>query len=150
MTEADVSRIIVLDGLPETSFREAVGYLDDALRECQLVVVAEDQGHPTHPALSQVARALVPDIEEMRDAFVAATSTHNDDGSLRITGSLLVGQAGMVADLQVQLVQLRILGRRGDLLLESDPEVAQLLTWIWEAVLDQLAGRPARSYRPAP
>lgn len=140
---------IVLDGLPVAPFEAAVGYLDDALRECQLVLVAQGQGHRIDADLGRVARALVPDIEEIRDAFVAAESTTNADGTVRLAGSLAVGQAAMVADLQVQLVHLRILGRRGDLLLDSDPEIAQLLTWIWEEVSDQLAGRPSRPYRLA-
>ncbi|HWJ60516.1 MAG TPA: hypothetical protein VNS19_00985 [Acidimicrobiales bacterium] len=149
MTPAQVRRPIVLDGLPAAAFQVAVGYLDDALRECQLVLVAESQGHATDPDLSHVARALVPAIEEVGDAFRAADSRSNPDGTLRLSGSLTVGQAAIVADIQVQLVHLRILGRRGDLLLESDPETAQLLTWVWEEVSDQIAGRPPRPYRLA-
>lgn len=146
---ADVRREIVLDDLPRASFQAAVGYLDDALRECQLVLVSEGQGHRTDVELSRVATSLVPDIEEIGDAFRAAECTVGADGSIRLTGTLSVSQAAAIADLQVQLVHLRILGRRGDLLLDSDPEIAQLLTWIWEEISDQLHGRPARPYRHA-
>ncbi len=149
MTADDGRRDIVLDRLPGASFQAAVGYLDDALRECHLVLVAQGQGHRTDAQLSRVATALVPDIEEIADAFRAAESTTDDDGSIRLTGSLTVDQAATIADLQVQLVHLRILGRRGDLLLDSDPEIAQLLTWIWEEISDQLHGRPARPYTHA-
>lgn len=149
MTPA-AERRVVLDGLPEAAFQAAVGYLDDALRECQLVLVAESQGHSTDAGLSRVARSLVPDIEEVGDAFRAARSEIDDDGTLRLTGALALDQAALIADIQVLLVHLRTLSRRGDLLLESDPETAQLLTWVWEEISDQLAGRPARSYRLAP
>ncbi|HWJ98712.1 MAG TPA: hypothetical protein VNQ33_11175 [Acidimicrobiales bacterium] len=149
MTDDAERRPIVLEGLPEAAFRSAVGYLDDALRECQLVLVAEGQGHETDAELSRVARSLVPDLEEVGDAFRAAGSQVRDDGTLRLAGALTVDQAALVADIQVLLVHLRILGRRGDLLLESDPEIAQLLTWVWEEVSDQLAGRPPRPYRRA-
>lgn len=149
MSDADEICTIVLDHLPPVAFQEAVGYLDDALRECQLVLVAESQGHEIDPDLARVARALVPDIEAMRDAFVAAERTPNPDGTLRLVGELRCDQAPMVLDLQVQLVHLRDQGRRGDLLLESDPVIAQLLTWVWEAVSDQLAGLPPQPHRPA-
>ena len=146
---SDDRRAIVLEGLPSGPFQAAVGYLDDALRECHLVLVAESQGHATDPELSRVATALVPDIEEIGDAFRAARSTPGADGTLRLEGSLAIDQAATIADLQVQLVHLRILGRRGNLLLDSDPEIAQLLTWIWEETSDQLHGRPPRPYRAA-
>lgn len=149
MRDPDERCPILLDGLPPRLFEEAVGYLDDALRECQLVLVAESQGHVTDEDLGRVARALVPDIEAMRDAFVEAESSLNGDGTVRLAGSLLCGQASMVVHLQVQLVHLRDLERRGDLLLESDPQASQLLTWVWDAVADQLAGRPARPFRAA-
>lgn len=142
-------RTIDLDGLPVELFRNAVVYLDDALRECQLVLVAQGQGVATDADLGEVAHALVPDIEEIADAFRASEATTNDDGTLRLVGSLLVAQSATVADLQVQLVQLGRLGRRGDLLLESDPLVAALLTWVWEEIADQLHGRPPLPYRPA-
>ena len=149
MTGSGPRRPIVLDGLPAASFHALVGYLDDARRECQLVLVAEGQGRATDAELARVARSLVPDLEEIGDAFRAATSTVNADGSLRLEGSLTVDQTAMVTDLQVQLVHLRILGRRGDLLLDSDPVIAQLLTWIWEEIADQLAGRAPRPYATA-
>ena len=136
-----------LDRLPPETFRQVVVYLDDVLRECQLVLVAEAQGQPTDPALSEVAKGLVPVIEEIGDAFEAADVRSDGAGSLRLTGSLTVGQAATIADLQVQLVHLRTLGRRGDLLLDSDPEIAALLTWIWEEISDQLHGRAPRPYR---
>ncbi|WP_421118729.1 hypothetical protein ACE2AJ_15365 [Aquihabitans daechungensis] len=149
MSGDDLRRPIVLDGLPEAPFRAAVGYLDDALRECQLVLVAQSQGHRTDADLGRVASGLVPDIEEIGDAFRAAEATSDGAGSLRLAGTLTVGQAATIADLQVQLVHLRILGRRGDLLLDSDPEIAALLTWIWEETSDQLQGRaPARTVPP--
>ena len=139
MRPDDRARTIVLDGLPEALFRAAVGYLDDARRECQLVLVSHGQGHRTEADLGRVANGLVPDIEEIGDAFEAAEVTSDGAGSLRLTGT--------IEDLQVQLVHLRILARRGDLLLDSDPEIAALLTWIWEEISDQLHGRAPRPYR---
>ena len=149
MRPDDRARTIVLDGLPEALFRAAVGYLDDARRECQLVLVSHGQGHRTEADLGRVANGLVPDIEEIGDAFEAAEVTSDGAGSLRLTGSLTIGQAATIEDLQVQLVHLRILARRGDLLLDSDPEIAALLTWIWEEISDQLHGRAPRPYRAA-
>ena len=64
----DARRTIVLDGLPEAAFRAAVGYLDDARRECQLVLVARGQGQNIDPALGRLAARMVPAIEEIGDA----------------------------------------------------------------------------------
>ncbi|MGN6692896.1 MAG: hypothetical protein ACTHN0_01860, partial [Aquihabitans sp.] len=93
MSDPSGRRPIVLEGLPEAAFQTAVGYLDDALRECQLVLVAESQGHETDPELSRVARSLVPAIEEVGDAFRAARSERGGDGTLKLTGALTVDQA---------------------------------------------------------
>jgi hypothetical protein len=143
----DDRRTIVLDGLPEAAFRAAVGYLDDARRECQLVLVAQGQGQRIDPALGRLAARLVPAIEEIGDAFRSAEPISDGAGSLRLVGALGMDQAGLIAELQVQLVHLRTVGRRGDLLLDSTPENAALLTWIWEEISDQLQGRTPRPYR---
>ena len=145
MSTDDV-RPIVIEDLPEADFRVAVGYLDDARRECQLVLVARDQGRATDPVVARVATRLVPAIEAVGDAFLAAEVTSDGVGSLRLRGAMDAEQAAAVAELQVQLVQLRSLVRRGDLLLDSEPAVAALITWLCEEVADQLAGRAPRPY----
>lgn len=142
----DTPRPIVIEDLPEADFRIAVGYLDDARRECQLVLVAQGQGRATDPVLASVASRLVPAIEAVGDAFLAAEATSDGAGSLRLRGAMDLEQAAAVAELQVQLVQLRTLVRRGDLLLDSEPAVAALITWLCEEVADQLAGRAPRPY----
>ncbi|WP_426571594.1 hypothetical protein [Aquihabitans sp. McL0605] len=149
MTDPHARITVVLDRLPTDPFRAAVLYLDDARRECQLVLVAHEQGLESDPDLVAVAEGLIPDIEEMDDALTASDVTVNDDGTTRLVGSLEVSQAGTLAHLQMQLVQLRLIERRGGLLLESDPHLAQLLAWIWDELADQLHGRPPRAYRPA-
>jgi len=138
-----------LDRLPPVTFEAAITYLRDVLRECQLVLVAVGQGRRTDPVLESLAAGLVPDIEEMADAFRAAQVASNPDGSVRLVGSLQLHQAGTIAHLQMQMVQLRLLGRRGGLLVESDPQISQLLAWMWEELADQLHGRAPRPYRPA-
>jgi hypothetical protein len=143
----DARRTIVLDGLPEAAFRAAVGYLDDARRECQLVLVAQGQGQNIDPALGRLAARMVPAIEEIGDAFRAAESTPDGTGALRLVGVLEMDQATLIGELQIQLVHLRAVGRRGDLLLDSTPDTAALLTWIWEEISDQLQGRAPRPYR---
>ena len=58
-----------------------------------------------------------------------------------------IGHAATMTHLQMQLLQLRLLGRRGAILTQSDPEISQLLAWIWDESADQLHGRPPRPYR---
>ena len=149
MSQSGDRRPIVLDGLPPVTFRAAVVFLDDALRECQLVLVAQSQGHATAPELSDIAARLVPSIEEIADAFRAAEVTTADDGSVRLAGSLGARQLATVAEVQRQLIELRFRGRQGALLLDADPRVSALLAWIWNEVADQLTGRAPRPYRHA-
>lgn len=148
MSDSRTRRPVVLDHLPAATFRAAILYLDDVLRECQLVLSGHAQSDDVDPTLVGLAEGIVPDIEELRDAFRAAELSVLEDGSLRMVGELEVGQSGTIAHLQVQLIQLRLLGRRGGLLLESDPQVTHLLAWLWEETADQLHGRDARPYRP--
>lgn len=145
------ARRIVLDRLPPATFAEAVEHLDAVLRECQLVLVAQGQGQgrPSDGDLAAVASVLVPEIEQVADAFRAAQQTVHDDGTVRLVGWLRPDQGDTVARLDRSLVQLRALGRRGALLIESDPIVTGLLAWVWDEVGDQLAGRAPRPYRPA-
>ena len=140
---------VLLEGLPAATFEAAVTYLKDVLRECQLVLVGRHQGSDQDPMLSQLAEGLVPDLEEVGDAFDASRTTARADGTVRLEGSLVVSQAATLSHLQMQLIQLRLLGRRGGLLVSSDPHVTQLLVWIWEELSDQLHGRQARAYRAA-
>lgn len=144
------SRVAVdLDQLPAATFRACVVYLDDVLRECQLVLVSAEQGNESDPTLNALAAGLVPDIEEVGDAFRAAELTTNPDGTVHLQGTLEFNQSATLAHLQMQLIQLRLLGRRGGLLLESDPQVTQLLAWIWDELGDQIHGRAPRRYHAA-
>ena len=138
-----------LDHVPPETFRQVVVYLDDVLRECQLVLVSQGQGRAVGVELADIASGLVPDIEEIGDAFRAAEATTNDDGTLHLQGALTATQASLIGSLQLRLVQVRQLGRRGALLLESDPQVIQLMVWIWEEISDQLHGRAPRPYAHA-
>jgi hypothetical protein len=147
VTDPAVRLPVDLDGVPATTFRQMVVYLDDVLRECQLVLVAQGQGRAVATDVADIASGLVPDLEEIGDAFRAADATENADGTLHLRGSLTAEQAQLIASLQLRLVQIRQLGRRGALLLESDPQVVSLMVWVWEEVADQLAGRPPRPYQ---
>ncbi len=147
MNDPRAPRPVVLDGLPAERFRGGVTYLADVLRECQLVLVGRDQGADSDPTLIGLAEGLVPDLEEMRDAFNAGTLATNPDGTIRFETTLGVAQSATLAHLQMQLVQLRLLGRAGGLLVESDPEVTELLAWIWDEAADQLHGRAPRLHR---
>ena len=142
-------RNVVLDHLPAQTFEAAVSYLGDTLRECQLVLVGRAQGSDADPTLSALAEGLVPDLEEIGDAFDASSVTQLSDGSLRLDGELEIAQTGTLAHLQMQLIQVRLLGRRGGLMVRSDPDVTQLLAWIWDELSDQLHGRPPRPYHAA-
>ena len=137
---------VLLAELPVTAFSEAVTYLGDVLRECQLLVVDADQGADVDPAMEALARALVPDLEELREIFRAATITSGRDG-VRVEAEMRVSDAALLAHLQMQLVQARFLGRGGLLLVASDPEVTQFLAWVWDESADQLHGRRPRPYR---
>lgn len=138
---------IVLDALPTVALRAAATYLGDILRECQLVVVGHDaDGGAGDPALAEVAASLIPDLEEVGDAFQAADVVLHPDGSTALRTTLRRDQDATVARLQVQLLRLRELGRGGGLLVESDPRAVQLLAWIWDEVAEQLQGRAPRPY----
>ncbi len=135
---------VVLVGLPAPLFEAAVTYLADTLRECQLVLVADQQGTAADPALIELAGGLVPDLEELRDVFRAAAIVAEGAG-LRVEVELSPGDAGTIAHLQLQLTQLRYVTPR-DLLVTGNAEVSALLAWVWDEVGDQLLGRAARRY----
>ncbi|MCU1371750.1 MAG: hypothetical protein JWO77_2944 [Ilumatobacteraceae bacterium] len=149
MTERAAVLPVDLDRVPPATFRHMVVYLDDVLRECQLVLVSQSQGRAVSTELADIASGLVPDIEEIGDAFRAAEITERDDGTLHLSGALTANQASLLAGMQVRLVQVRQLGRRGALLLDSDPQVIQLMEWVWEELADQLRGRRPRPYQHA-
>ena len=134
-----------LKGVPIGPFDEAVSYLADVLRECQLVIVQKSQGQETDPDLARLAEGLVPDLEELRELFRTATVVARD-GRYHIEVPMSRPDAGTLAHLQLQLIQLRLLGRRGRLLVAGTPEVTQILTWLWDEAADQLHGRAARPY----
>lgn len=138
-------RSVQLNGVPIELFDEAVSYLADVLRECQLVIVQKSQGQQADADLVRLAEGLVPDLEELRELFRSATITV-EGGRYQIEVPMGRPDAGTLAHLQMQLIQLRLLGRRGRLLVDSDPTVSQLLTWLWDEAADQLHGRAARPY----
>jgi hypothetical protein len=143
-------RPVLLQGLPAQTFVAAVTYLADILRECQLVLVGQVQGAATDPALGALAEDLVPALEEVRDAFVAADIAPEEDGTIRLATALPVSFAARFTTVQMHLIQLRMLGRNGGLLVRSDPAVTQLIAWIWDEASDQLHGREPRAYhRPS-
>lgn len=137
---------IVLDAVPRELFDSAVTYLADTLRECQLLLVDVAMGGDVPPELADLAGGLLPDIEEVGDLFRAADIA-SDGRTYRIELHLRPSDAGTLAHLQMQLVQMRFLGRMGNLLMRSDPEVSQVLAWIWDEAADQLNGRASRPYR---
>jgi len=140
-------RPVVLEGLPVILFDTSVTYLADTLRECQLVLIDASQGAEVPPDLAGLAQGLVPDLEELRDLFRDASIT-TDGRTYRVEVGMRPTDASTLAHLQMQLVQLRYLGRLGNLLISSDPEVTQFLAWIWDEAADQLNGRAGRPYRP--
>ena len=101
------------------------------------------------PRCSALAAGLVPDIEEVGDAFRAAELTTNPDGTIHLQGTLEFNQSATLAHLQMQLIQLRLLGRRGGLLLESDPQVTQLLPGSGtSSAIRSTVGRPGATTPP--
>ncbi len=133
--------------MPAERFRRAVTYLDDTLRECQLVLLSprSDAGDPGARDVRRLAEAVVPDLEEVRDLFRTGRLATDRD-RLSFTCDLPARMALTIAHLQTHMVQLRTVARRGELLTESTPEVTALLAWIWDEVADQLNGRPPRPH----
>lgn len=140
-----VHRRVVLERVPARLFEVAVTYLADTLRECQLVLVADQQGAATDRALVALARSLVPDLEELRDLFRAALIVV-DGADVRVEVELSPGDAGTIAHLQVQLGRLRFVDRSG-LLVTGDDDVTRFLDWVWDEIGAQVVGRAARPYR---
>jgi hypothetical protein len=138
-------RHVALERVPALLFELAVTYLADTLRECQLVLIADQQGEATDPDLVQLARGLVPDLEELRDHFRAAAIVV-DGADVRVEVELSPGDAGTIANLHLQLVRLRFVDQRG-LLVTSDDDVARFLDWVWDEIGAQMVGRAARPYR---
>lgn len=136
---------VVLESVPAADFDAAVSYLADVLRECQLTLVGEVEGARSDPELVGLARALVPDLEELREIFRAAEIA-TDAGRARIDAEMRMADAAMLAHLQSRLVQLRYLGRRGTTLVVSEPAITRLLAWIWDEAADQLHGRAPRPH----
>lgn len=137
------SQPVVLAGLPRALFDEAVTYLADIMRECQLILVDRSDGHD--PDLIELAEALVPDLEEVGELF--RRGRHDvDEDRVSLELELHGGHIGTLVHLQMHLVHLRFLARRGTLLVASDPNVSKLLAWIWDETADQLHGRRPRPY----
>lgn len=136
---------VVLDGVPADLLGEAVSYLADVLRECHLAVIDHGQGGVVDDELLGLASALMPDLEELRE--ISRSSTVVPVGAtVTVQAELRLSDAALLADLQTQLIQLRLLGRRGFLLVVSDPRITRFLAWIWDEAADQLHGRTARPY----
>ena len=138
---------VYLEALPVNLFSRAVTYLADVLRECQLMLVDDqsDLSPAIEPAALDLVKALVPDLEEMRDLFRAADITVGAD-TVSIVARMPVSTVATMAHLQMQLVQLRFLARQGGMLVPSEPEVSKVLAWVWDEASDQLHGRPPRPY----
>lgn len=137
---------VVLAGLPAPLYDAAVAYLGDVLRECHLVLLGRDQGTEPDGDLVVLAEGLVPDLEELRDLFGAATVTE-ETGTRTLAVDLRSTDAATLAHLHLQLAQLRFVDRRDGVLLPTDPEVARLLAWVRDEAAEQLAGRSPRPYR---
>lgn len=138
---------VVLAELPGPTFDAAVSHLADVLRECQLVLVGRGQGAEVDPELADLAAALLPDLEELRDLLRRATVERRDD-RVRLEVDLAPADGALLAHVQVLLEQLRHVNRRGGLLATPAPEVTELLTWMWAEIADQLHGRTARTPPP--
>lgn len=139
----DVRLPVILENVPVGAFDAAVTYLADVLRECQLVLIDGQQGTDLDPELESLAMGLVPDLEKLRGIFRGATIGVGA-GRYRVSTELHGTDAAMMSRLQVQLGQLE---RRGGMLVAGDPQVAELLRWVWEEAAGQLEGRDARPCR---
>ncbi len=148
VTDPHAVREVVLDQLPAATFQAGVTYLADVLRECQLVLLGSDEEGDPAPDVLALVEGLVPDLEEIGDLFDAGDLAMRDEVTVCFRADAEVGQVGLLAHLQMQLGQLRLIERHGNLMVRSDPQVSQLLAWIWDEVADQLHGRPPRPYRP--
>ncbi len=138
---------VVLVGLPVERFDATVSYLGDVLRECQLLLVGRSQGTAGDAGLLELAQALVPELEGLREVFRSAEISAGDEG-YRAWAEMRGTDAELLADLQVHLIRLRVLGRGGEMLVASDPAISEFVTWVCEELADQLSGRPPRPYRP--
>ena len=138
-------QIVVLGAMPEPLSTAATTYLADTLHECR-IVLSDEEPHESSAPLRELAASLVPDLEEIGDLLDGATVSV-DQGLVTFEVAMNRGHSGTMAHLRTQFVQLRLLGRHCGLLVPSDPEVAQFLTWLWDESTDQLHGRPPRPYR---
>lgn len=141
----DVSDVALI-GLPADTFEHGITYLADVLRECQLILV-DGAGGAIASRLDVVALAkvLVPDLEEVRDLFRHADLTATGD-RVDVIITLRPSAAATLVHLQMHLVQLRFVEVEGGVLVSSDPEVIDLLRWIWDEVSEQLRGRLPRPH----
>ncbi|MEO6988817.1 MAG: hypothetical protein ABI239_09225 [Aquihabitans sp.] len=136
-------------GMPRTTFEQAVTYLADVLRECQLILVdGVDSPHTSQLDVVALAQVLIPDLEEVRDLFREADVTSAEE-RVTMDFALHASKAATMVHLQMHLVQLRFVEVEGGILVASDPEVIDLLRWIWDEASEQLHGRPPRPYHHA-
>ena len=153
MTEL-ASHPVVLDGLPGPVLDAAVTHLEDVLRECQLARVVRDHlvgpADPVTVELADLADGLVPHLEMVTAALRVAVRAANPDGTVRLSGELPSGVAPDLAHGIALLAAVNDLGRRGALLLESDPNVTHVISWAHEEAADQLHGRAPRPYGTGP
>lgn len=131
--------------VPTALFDAAVSYLADVLRECQLALEGHRAGIEADPQLADLASALVPDLEELQEIFRSSLATAEGDRTT-VDLEMRMADAPLLAHLQMQLIQLRLVGRRGAMLVVSDPVITQFLAWVWDEASDQLHGRSPRPY----
>lgn len=140
---------ITVTDLPKATFELAITYLADVLRECQLILVDGVEGAATtHLDVVALATVLVPDLEEVRDMFRTSAITVVDEHVTMVV-ALRASTASTMVHLQMHLVQLQFVEVEGGVLVTSDPEVIDLLRWIWDEVSAQLHGRAPRPYQLA-
>lgn len=137
---------VTLVGLPADMVDHGITYLTDVLRECQLILI--DSTRPSAASRLDVvalAKALVPDLEDVRDLFRAADITATGNRA-DVTVALKSSVAATMVHLQMHLVQLRFVECEGGILVASDPKVIELLRWMWDEISEQLHGRSPRSF----
>lgn len=138
--QGELRQAVLLSVTPD-NFLAAERYLDDVVRECQLIAVGEQAGLDVPRHLERLADEMLQ-VMAVRDELHAQVVTAAERGEAAIDVIVTVKPEGpaRVRRLLALLEDFEEAARAGRLLaVPSDPEISSRLRWALNQVADQVA-----------